>query len=80
MEQCGLGGIVRRRVFRRGRDHAPSFFWTGTSGICACCDRIVLFVLFGGCLGAVPPVLRRQRPAGDGESRVTAPTGVERFR
>jgi hypothetical protein len=41
---------------------------------------IVLFVSFGGVSVAFREYFARRRPAGDRESRVTAPTGVERFR
>lgn len=41
---------------------------------------IVLFVLFGGVSVAFREYFARRHPAGDNESRVTAPTGVERFR
>ena len=41
---------------------------------------IVLFVFFGGVSVAFRQYFSRRRPAGDRESRVTAPTGVERFR
>ena len=41
---------------------------------------IVLFVVFGGGSVAFREYFARRRPAADRESRVTAPTGVERFR
>ncbi len=41
---------------------------------------IVLFVLFGGVSVAFRQYFAGHHPAGDRESRVTAPTGVERFR
>ncbi len=41
---------------------------------------IVLFVLFGGVSVVFRQYFAGHHPAGDRESRVTAPTGVERFR
>jgi hypothetical protein len=41
---------------------------------------VVLFVVFGGVSVAFREYFARRKPAGDRESRVTAPTGVERFR
>jgi hypothetical protein len=41
---------------------------------------IVLFVLFGGVSVLFREYFARRRPAQEGESRVTAPTGVERLR
>ena len=41
---------------------------------------IVLFVVFGGVSVGLRQYFARRHPAGDRESRVTAPTGVERFR
>jgi uncharacterized membrane protein len=41
---------------------------------------IVLFVIFGGVSVAFRQYFAKRHPAGDRESRVTAPTGVERFR
>jgi hypothetical protein len=41
---------------------------------------VVLFVLFGGVSVAFRQYFASRHPAGDGESRVTAPTGVGRLR
>ena len=81
MEPRCLGGDVRYR-FASGWSRIMLRPSSGPArpGSAPVVTAIVLFVLFGGVSVLFRQYFAKPTPAADGESRVTAPTGVERFR